>query len=352
MLRKLAYGSLIIILIAVAWRYYADSASSPRPRSAPQVVLFEVKQSDITESLEALGSARAAESVILTASVTEKISNIAFEQGQFVKKGQALLTLADDEERAQLNVAKIELANQQREYKRIENLVKQKSVSGSELDRLQTSIDTAQARIAQAQATLKDRVIKAPFDGLLGLRHVSVGALLKPGDEITTLDSITQLQMDFELAEIYLPRIKVGQTINASSVAYPERIFKGEIATLDSRVNPDTRSIKVRARIENEQALLRPGMLLTLDLVDQQRATKMLPEEAVFMRANQHLVYKVTPDMSVEETPIQIGVRQNGQVEVISGLEVGDKIVWQGLLKVKPGSKVVEQTETWRKGES
>ncbi len=352
MLRKLAYGSLIIILAAVAWRYYADSTSNPRQRSAPQVVLFEVKQTDITQSLEALGSARAAESVILTASVTEKVSNIAFEQGEFVKKGQTLITLADDEERAQLNVAKIELANQQREYKRIENLVKQKSVSASELDRLQTSIDTAQARIAQAQATLKDRVIKAPFDGLLGLRNVSVGALLKPGDEITTLDSITQLQMDFDLAEIYLPRIKVGQSINAHSVAYPDRTFKGEIVTLDSRVNPDTRSIKVRATIENNEALLRPGMLLTLDLIDQQRSAKMLPEEAVFMRASQHLVYKMTPDMNVEETQIQIGIRQNGQVEVIDGLAVGDKIVWQGLLKVKPGSKVVEQTETWRKGES
>lgn len=352
MLRKLAYGSLIIIVLAVAWRYYADSTTSPRPRPTPQVVLFEVKEAEITESLEAMGSARAAESVIVTTSVTDKVSNIAFEQGQFVKKGQTLLTLASDEEMAQLNVAKIELADQQREYKRIENLVKQKSVSASELDRLQTAIDTARARITQAQATLKDRIIKAPFDGLLGLRNVSVGALLQPGDEITTLDSVTQLQMDFDLAEIYLPRIKVGQTIQAASVAYPDRTFSGQIITLDSRVSPDTRSIKVRAQIDNEQALLRPGMLLTLDLIDQKRITKMLPEEAVFMRANQHLVYKVNADMVVSEQPIEIGIRQNGQVEVLNGLNTGDKIVWQGLLKVKPGSKVIEQTEDWRKGDA
>lgn len=352
MLRKLAYGFLIIIVAAVLWRYYTDSQSNPRPRGDTQVVLFEVKESDITESLEALGSARAAESVILTASVTEKVSKIAFEQGQSVKKGQVLLKLANDEELAQLNVAKIELADQQREYKRIENLVKQKSVSASELDRLQSSIDTARAHIAQVQATLKDRVIKAPFDGLLGLRNVSVGTLLKPGDEITTLDSVTNLQMDFDLAEIYLPKIKVGQSINAFSVAYPDRTFKGEIITLDSRVNPDTRSIKVRAKIENKQALLRPGMLLTLDLIDQQRTTKMLPEEAVFMRANKHLVYKVNPDMTVAEHAIEIGIRQHGKVEVLSGLEVGDKIVLQGLLKVKPGSKVIEQTENWRKGDA
>jgi membrane fusion protein (multidrug efflux system) len=352
MLRKLAYGSLILIIMAVIWRYYSDSQSNQRPRSDTQVVLFEVKQSEIIESLEALGSARAAESVILTVSVTEKVSEITFKQGQFVEKGQVLLTLANDEELAQFNVAKIELAEQKREYKRIESLVKQKSVSGSELDRLQSSIDTARARIAQAEATLSDRVIKAPFDGLLGLRNVSVGALLTPGDQITTLDSVANLEMDFDLAEIYLPRINVGQTINALSIAYPELIFRGEIVTLDSRVNPNTRSIKVRAKIQNKDALLRPGMLLTLDLIDQQRVTKMLPEESVFMRANKHLVYKVSPEMIVSEQAIEIGIRQKGQVEVLSGLTVGDKIVLQGLLKVKTGSKVKSQVESWRKDDA
>jgi membrane fusion protein (multidrug efflux system) len=144
----------------------------------------------------------------------------------------------------------------------------------------------------------------------------------------------------------------VGQTINAVSVAYPELTFKGEIVTLDSRVNPDTRSIKVRANIQNEEALLRPGMLLALDLIGQQRVTKMLPEETVFMRANKHLVYKVSPEMIVSEQAIEIGIRQNGQVEVVSGLEVGDKIVLQGLLKVKTGSKVKSQIESWRKGDA
>jgi membrane fusion protein (multidrug efflux system) len=352
MLRKLAYGSLILIIMAVIWRYYSDSQSNQRQRSNTQVVLFEVKQSKIIESLEAIGSARAAESVILTVSVTEKVSNISFKQGQFVKKGQVLLTLANDEELAQFNVANIELAEQKREYKRIESLVKQKSVSESELDRLQSSIDTARARIAETEATLKDRVITAPFDGLLGLRGVSVGALLTPGDKITTLDSVANLEMDFDLAELYLPRIKVGQTINALSIVYPEHIFKGEIVTLDSRIDPNTRSIKVRAKIQNKDALLRPGMLLTLDLIDQQRVTKMLPEEAVFMRANKHLVYKVSPAMIVSEQSIEIGIRQNGQVEVISGLAVGDKIVLQGLLKVKTGSKVKSQIESWRKDDA
>jgi membrane fusion protein (multidrug efflux system) len=108
----------------------------------------------------------------------------------------------------------------------------------------------------------------------------------------------------------------------------------------------------VRAKIQNEEALLRPGMLLTLDLIDQQRTTKMLPEETVFMRANKHLVYKVSPEMIVSEQAIEIGIRQNGQVEVLSGLELGDKIVLQGLLKVKPGSKVKSQIENWRKGDA
>ncbi|GAA6135952.1 efflux RND transporter periplasmic adaptor subunit [Oceaniserpentilla sp. 4NH20-0058] len=348
MLRKLAFGVLILIIAAVVWRYYHNTQTQPRAQRAAPVVLFEVQPSQIKASLEALGSARAAESVTLTASVTEKVSNIHFKQGQFVQKGETLITLANEEELAQLSIAKIELAEQQREYKRIEKLVKQKSVSASELDRLQSSIDTARGRIAQVQATLKDRVIKAPFDGLLGLRNISVGTLLKPGDEITTLDSVDHLEMDFDLAEIYLPRIKVGQVLDAHSVAYPEHIFKGEIVTLDSRVNPSTRNIKVRAKIDNPQRLLRPGMLLTLDIINQQRTSLMLPEEAVFMRADQHLVYKITDHMVAKEQQIEIGLRQNGKVEVIKGLKQGDNIVWQGLLKVKPGAKVKTQVESWR----
>ena len=348
MLRKVAIVCVVIILIAVAWRYYSNSQTSQRPQRSAPVVLLEVSNRTIHESLEALGTARAKDSVTLTASVAELVDAIHFEQGALVKKGDVILTLASEEEKAQLNIAKIELAEQKREYKRITKLVKQKSVSASELDKLQSSIDTARARIAQVQATLADRTIKAPFDGLLGLRNVSVGTLLKPGDEITTLDAISQLQMDFELAEYYLPRIKVGQVLNARSVAYPDKTFKGEIVSLDSRVNPDTRSIKVRAQIDNSKRLLRPGMLLTLDVIDKERTAIMLPEETVFMRGEQHLVYKVSDELIATEQAIKIGVRQNGQVEILEGLNVGDTIVWQGLLKVKPGAKVTPQQETWR----
>ena len=348
MLRKIAVVSVIVILIAVAWRYYSSSQSGQRPQRAAPVVLFEVTEQSIRESLEALGSARAAESVTLTASVTEKVSEIRFKQGEMVKKGEVLLILANDEEQAQLEAAQIELAEQKREYKRMEKLVKQKSASASELDRLQSSIDTAQARIAQVKATLKDRIIKAPFDGLLGLRHVSVGTLLKPGDEITTIDAVTHLQMDFDLAEIYIPRIKIGQVLDAHSVAYPNKTFKGEIVSLDSRVNADTRSIKVRAKIDNKEQLLRPGMLLTLNVIDKERSAIMLPEESVFMRGNQHLVYKIDNGLVAHEQIIKIGVRQNGLVEVVEGLQIGDQIVKQGILKVKPGSKVKPQIETWR----
>lgn len=348
MFRKLAVISIVIICLAIAWRYYSSNQNAPRPHRAAPVVLIDIKDSVIQESLEALGTTRAAESVTLTANVTEKISRIHFTQGEQVNRGDVLITLANEEELAQLKVANIELADQKREYKRIENLVKQKSVSALELDRLQSSIDTAQARIAQVQATLKDRIIKAPFDGLLGLRNVSVGTLLKPGDQITTLDAISHLQMDFDLSEIHIPRIKLGQILDAHSAAYPNHVFKGQVISLDSRVNSDTRSIKVRAQIDNQANLLRPGMLLTIDIIDKQRTTIMLPEESVFMRGEQHLVYQVGSDLIAHEKAIKIGVRQNGQVEVLNGLAVGDQIVLQGLLKVKAGAPVAPQQETWR----
>jgi len=348
MLKTLSIGMIIVILAAVAWRYDSSNQTSKRPHRSAPVVLHTVNESEIRETYEALGSARAAQSVTLTASVTEKVKSIHFQQGEFVKQNQTLLTLANEEELAQLAIAKIDLAEQQREYKRIENLVKRKSVSASELDRLQSSIDTARARIDQVNATLKDRIIKAPFDGLLGLNNVSVGSLLKPGDVITTLDAINQLEMDFDLAEIYIPRIKVGQKISANSVAYPDQTFSGTIVSLDSRVNPGTRSIKVRAHINNQQRLLRPGMLLTLNIIDKTRNAIMLPEESVFMRADQHLVYKIDSEQTALEQSVTIGLRQNGNVEIISGLKSGEQVVQMGLLKVKPGSKVTPQTEQWR----
>lgn len=348
MIRNTLIFAALVIITAIAWRFIGSDASQSRERGATQVVLHSVTQQTLEQTIEAIGSARAQESVTITTSVTEKIEAIHFQQGQSVDKNTLLVSLNSKEEEAQLKAARVNLAEQKREYKRIENLVKQKSVSASELDRLQSSIDLAKARINEAQAKIADRRIRAPFSGQLGLRFVSPGALLSPGDAITTLDKIEQLEVEFELAETYLPFIQPGQSLQATSNAYPQLSFDGQIETLDSRIDNATRSIRVRATIDNKEQKLKPGMMLVLRIVSEQRQAIMIPEEAIFMRANQHFVYAVDENMTVSERPIKVGLRTRGEVEIIEGLQDAEKIVHQGLLKVRPGSQVEAQVETWR----
>ena len=352
MLRNLALFLAAIIVAAILWRYFGAESGQRPQRPAPAVVLFEVKPKTLKQTLEAIGTANAKESVIITSSASDLVEAIHFEEGQWVNKGDKLVTLNQAEEQAQLAAAKIQLAEQKREYRRIENLVKQKSVSASELDKLQSAVDIAKAQVDQAQAKINDRIIRAPFSGKLGLRNISVGTLINPNDAITTLDMTKIMNVDFEMAERYLAEIKTEQAISARTSAYPNMDFVGAIKTIDSRIDSATRSIKVRATINNERDLIRSGMLMTLNIVSGEKTALLVPEEAVFMRGSQHFVYSVDQELTVSETAINIGLRQSGLVEVVEGLKDGDRIVHQGLLKVRPGAKVSTQTEEWRKKET
>lgn len=339
---------LIVVLGAVGWRYVSQQAAPERKFGAPGVVLHTVATQKVTESLNAIGTTEALESLELTSTITERVAGIYIPEGQRVTKGTVLVELVSDEEQALLKGAKIELKEHEREFARIENLVKQKSIPSSELDSRQSLIDGAKARIAEVEARLNERQLRAPFNGIVGLRHVSVGALARPGDVLTTLDAIDQLNVDFTVPEKHLQKLTPNTPISAHSVAYPNAAFQGFIATVSPRVDPVSRSVQVRAVINNKDLKLRPGMLLNINIINTERDSLAVPEEAVFMRGQQHFVYAVSTDNIASESPVSIGERWQGQVEIREGLSAGDKIVLQGLLKVKPGAKVEPQEETWR----
>ncbi|MEM9103842.1 MAG: efflux RND transporter periplasmic adaptor subunit, partial [Pseudomonadota bacterium] len=321
-------------------------------QSTPKVVSYSLTNKSVQNVIEALGTTLANESVNISSSVTEKVGAFRFEDGEAVKKGQILIELNNEEQKAQLKIAEVDLAEQRREYLRIENLVKNKSVSRSELERLQSLIDTALARIEEVKATLNDRIIRAPFSGVLGFREISVGALLQPGDVITTLDDIDVLKVDFDVPEVYLGRLNVGKEIVAHAKAFPNIDFKGRITVIGSRANPSTRSITMRAIIENPQKLLKPGMLLTIDVIHEQRTALMVPEQALIMRGSQHFVYQISNEKTVTQKPVEVGLRQNGEVEIVKGLNEGDSVVLYGHLKIKEGIKVDVQDEQWRGGQA
>ena len=322
-----------------------SNKSAQNATKLPIVVVKPAKFSLLNDEIEALGNIEASESIIVTSKVTEVVTSINFDDGQSVTKGQLLVQLRDAEQRAQLRIADVNLKNNERELNRIKTLVEEQSVAELEQDRLQTEIDTAKANRDSALADLKDRQIKAPFDGVLGLRQISVGSLVTPGDEITTLDNISTLKLNFTVPERYLQVLKPGKVVEASSVAYPGDVFKGVVKSIDTRVDPVTRAVVVRALLKNPEAKLLPGMLMKIDLIKETKKALVIPESAVIPRQNRQYVYVVNSDNEVVQKQVEIGLRKLGIVEVVDGLNEGEKVITRGFLKVRPGDTVMPQND-------
>ncbi|WP_138379108.1 efflux RND transporter periplasmic adaptor subunit [Luteithermobacter gelatinilyticus] len=333
---------LLLLAAGLAAYFYLPKETGPQNSAGSrvvQVIAAPVKMDEFIDTVEALGTCKANESVILTASTTDKVAAINFSDGMVVRKGTVLATLDNDEEMADLREAEANLAEQERELKRIRGLVQAKTLPTARLDAQKTLYEKALAQVQMSRARLKDRQIIAPFDGRLGLRQISVGALLTPGTIITTIDDLSVIKVDFTVPEAFISALKQGQKIKARSEAY-DRIFEGTVTTIDTRVNPVSRAVTVRAEIPNPDMLLRPGMLLSIDLIKNRAKSIMIPEEAVIIYEDRKYVFVVQEDNTTARRQIVTGRRRPGAVEVLSGLEVGELVVTQGLLKVQDGTRV------------
>lgn len=329
---------LALVLLSFAPALWAAQASPPTP-----VIVEAARQYAISDPLEALGTLRANESVEITAKVADVIAAIHFEDGQSVKAGQLLVQMSDAEEAALLLEAQSQAEEAQRQYDRVMSLVEQGTASQSQLDERRRDWQSANARVKAVRSRLDDRVITAPFAGIVGLRQISPGALVAPGTMITTLVDDLQMKLDFTIPSLYLGSVTRGTVIHASSPTFPGEIFTGEVSSVDSVVNPVTRSITIRALIPNTEHRLVPGMLMTLELKRTERQALVIAEEAIVPRGSSTFVYVVDPKAEqpvAEQREVRIGARQPGRVEVVSGLESGEMVVTHGTLKVRPGSAV------------
>ena len=298
-----------------------------------------------TETVEALGTAKANESVVISPTVEDRVVGIFFEDGDIVRQGQVLVKLDDSEAQYLLVEAKAALQEQKKQYARMSRLAKTNATSQSQLDEERSLLEIARAKVANLEARLQDYTIRAPFSGILGTRQISIGAVVDSDSVITTLDDTSVIKLDFTLPEIYLSGLNVGMSVNARSPAYPDLKFEGVVAVLSSRVDPETRTLMIRAQLPNPERLIKPGMLLTVDLVKEQRQSLVIPEEAVILDKEKKFVLSITPDNTVEKKEIFTGRRRPGKVEVIGGLEAGQKLIIQGLTRVRPGS-IVNVVET------
>ncbi len=354
-MRILTQVLIVAVLAAAAgggWKYKdqlpwigggeAAKASGRRGgggRAVP-VELAAAQAGTVTVSVEAVGTAEAKDAVIITPKVTGVIKRIRFREGQRVKAGSVLVEFDAGELEAKLEEKRADRDNARRLYQRARRLLENKNVPRARVDDLQGQLLAAEARVRADEARLADYVVKAPFAGRLGLRRVSVGALVRPGDAMTTLDDTSRVRADFRVPETGLAHVSPGQTVTATSAAYAGRSFTGRVSTIDSRVDPVSRSVQIRALFANRDEALKPGMFLTAVLVTEVRENAVLiPEEALVSSGRQRFVFAVV-EGKAQKTAVEVGEHLRGQVEIRSGLEVGAQVVIGGIQKIRHGSAV------------
>ncbi|WP_236786418.1 efflux RND transporter periplasmic adaptor subunit [Allochromatium tepidum] len=334
------------ILIAMLVWPAVSNVWAAKPGGAPPatpVVVAETRVQPLSERVEALGTLQANESVAITSKVTETISVVHFDDNQRVRAGDPLVEMTSAEEHALLEEAGVRLREAERQYDRVRSLAARRSASESLLDERQRDLDTARALLAAIESRVADRFIKAPFDGVLGLRNVSQGALVTPGDLITTLDDDRLMKLDFSVSSVHLASLQPGLGIEATSSAFGARVFKGVVRGIDSRVDPVTRSVRVRAILPNPDFTLKPGLLMRVVLMLDPREALTVPEAAILHRGQEHFVLRLTEGESgptTERLQIRIGTRIPGWVEVRDGLEPGDRVVTEGQEKIRPGQPI------------
>ena len=311
-----------------------------RPQAQPPLVTVgRARRDSIYDVVEALGTTQANESVTLTAKVTDTVRRVNFEDGDYVEAGAVLIELTNQEEEALLAEARANLDDAESQLRRLEDLSGRGLTSASELDVARSRAGASRARLNSVLARLRDRLILAPFSGLLGFRQVSPGTLLSPNTPITSIDDISLIKLDFTVPETFVGSMAPGAKIVAKSVSFTDREFEGTVRTIGSRVDPVTRAVTVRAHIDNKDRALRPGMLLTVEVVTAERAALVVPEGSVFQVQNRAYVYRVDGD-TVHQREIDVGGRRFGVVEVLGGLDEGDLIVVEGIIKLREGARV------------
>ena len=328
----------VVLLLAACGK----SQQGERKDVPATVTTMRVAAQPWQDSLEALGTAQANESVAVVAKVSDVVTRLGFDSGVRVRAGQLLVDMNSSAQRADVAAAAATLRDAEQQLRRGSELARQQLIAQGQLDTLRANRDAAAAALASRRAAVADRTLIAPFAGVLGLRRVSVGALVAPGAIITTLDDDSRIKLDFTVPESALSSLARGQEIGARSDAWPGVAFEGTVADIDSRVDPDTRAVTVRALLPNPDGRLRAGMLLRVSVRLPQRQALVLPEIAVQQEGSQASVFRVGAGDTVALVPVTLGSRDAGKVEVASGLKAGDRIVVEGIVKLHDGSSIVE----------
>ncbi|BBP47013.1 MexH family multidrug efflux RND transporter periplasmic adaptor subunit [Thiosulfatimonas sediminis] len=322
----------------------AQEAPSDKPKNPPITVLaYQLQAESIAQNVNLIGTLQAVQSIEVRATVTDSITALPFVEGQSISKGAVIVKLNAEEEQAELKQAQIISAEAKRQYLRAQKLIGRGNITEATLDELKAAWHSAEAQQTILQARINDRTIRAPFAGRLGFKAVHEGALVSNNSLITTLDNTEQMYLDVQIPDPYLQQLQLGQNIQFSVA---EQNFSGAITVINPRINPESRLLQMRALVNNPDALLKSGMQVQVQLNLGEQRQLLLPETAVLMQGEKNFVYVVqdsqaqTPSFAVRKQPITIGKRYFGQVQVTAGLQAGDVVVSQGILRLKPKSQI------------
>lgn len=323
-------------------RYLAppDEAAEGRARGREVAVeVAEASERRLPRTVEAVGTTRARQSIEVVPVTSGNVVEIAFTPGQHVSAGQVLVRLDDDIERANLTDAEAQLVERDQAVERAARLQQSNSVALATVEQVTAAKAAADAEVERARRKLADRAIRAPFDGVVGLSDIDLGARVDDETVLTTLDDLSEVEVQFSLPETLFAEIAPGQPIDARSAAFPERIFNGRVAHIDTRIDPVSRAFKVRAVIPNPEGILPSGMFMSLTLTLSESDALVVPEEAIVVQAAETFVFVVEDGRAARRT-VATGQRRDGVVAVTDGLAAGETVLVRGLQRVRDGSAV------------
>jgi membrane fusion protein, multidrug efflux system len=315
------------------------AAQTPAPPAVP-IEAAKVEIGPLSERITAVGSLQSNESIIVRPEIAGRVVEIGFEEGRPVAKGDLLIRLDDSINRAELAEAEARLELAKKNFARTEELFGNQVATARSRDEARSSLDVGTATLELARVRLAKNKIIAPFEGIVGLRTVSIGDYVTIGQDLVNLEDIDPIKVNFRVSERYLPAVRVGQGIEITVDAFPGKVFKGELYAIDPRVDAAGRSIVIRARVGNQEKLLRPGLFARVTLILQLKPDALtVPEQALMPRGDDQFVFKVI-DGKVQQTKVTIGTRRDGRVEIVEGLAREDVVVTAGHQKIRDGVSV------------
>lgn len=328
---------------AIVWKYQQKPPVNPPPPPAV-ISTIQVIEEQREPTLSSVGSMVATNGIEVSSEVSGIVNEIVIQSGKPVETGDVLIRLDVSVDMAALEALRAERKLSQVQFNRAKDLLKKNVTSKSEFDEIHAKFEAADARVRQQEAIIKRKIIRAPFNGLLGIRQVNLGQYIEAGDAIISLQALDPIYVDYTLPEIYTTQVSAGQTVKLKLDAVPDRTFTGEVSAVNTGIDTGTRTLKVRAMLDNPDSVLRPGMFAEIQtIIAEAKPVLTLPATAVSVNTYGNFVFVVNKGadgkLMVKRTAVELGDSIDGRV-IVTSLEAGIEVVRTGLVKLRDGMPV------------